>query len=428
MTTAWLIALFISVAGPSPALPDDTPAAKELLRGADARIERLRKADAVILVVDREGNPVPGVQVKVEQIRHSFLFGCAALSLFKHKEAAQEQRYQEQFANLFNFATVLTYWQDTNPEPNRQNLGKLTSEVQWLKQQGITIKGHPLILAGAAPKWAPTDPDQTRTLTEKRIKDLAGRFKGQIDVWDVVGDATTAAGAQNGLGAWARKAGPSKFTEDALLWARATTPRALLLYNDYKLDSDYTNLVQDLLKAHAPLDTLGLEAHMVGSEWPLEKLWETAETFSKLGKPLHFSEITVLSDTQKADHSKAWPSTPEGEQRQADYVEKMYTLLFSHPGVTGIAWWNFVDGDWDRIPGGLLRADLTPKPAYERLLKLVKEKWWTKAVLTTDSSGRVKFRGFKGRYRIILETPTGTSTIEGNIVSGKSNEFKFTMQ
>jgi endo-1,4-beta-xylanase len=428
MTAAWIIALSLSLSGHTAALPDDSPGAKELLRGADARIERLRKADATILVVDREGNPVPGVQIKVEQIRHSFLFGCAAISLLKHKDLAQELRYQEQFAGLFNFATVLTYWQDTDPEPNRQNLDKLTAQVDWLRKQEITVKGHPLILAGAAPKWAPTDPDQARAVTEKRIKGLAGRFNGQIDVWDVVGDATTAAGAQNGLGAWARKAGPSQFTADALTWARSATPRALLLYNDYKLDSDYTNLVKDLVKAHAPLDTLGLEAHMVGSEWPLEKVWDTAETFSKLGKPLHFSEITVLSDTQKADHSNAWPSTPEGEQRQADYVEKMYTLLFSHPGLTGIAWWNFVDGDWDRIPGGLLRSDITPKPAYDRLLDLIKKKWWTTASLTTDFSGRIKFRGFKGRYRITLQTPTGTSTIEGNVVGGKSNEFRFTVE
>src|SRR5204862_299680 len=98
-------------------------------------------------------------------------------------------------------------------------------------------------------------------------------------------------------------------------------------------------------------------------------VWETAETFARLKRPLHFSEVTVLSDDPRADHSRAWPSTPEGEQRQAEYVEKFYTLLFSHPSVDGIGWWNFVDGDWDRNPVRLLQErDLHgPAPADFRV-------------------------------------------------------------
>ena len=109
---------------------------------------------------------------------------------------------------------------------------------------------------------------------------------------------------------------------------------------------------------------------MIGSEWPLQKVWDTAETFARLRRPIHFSELTVLSDDPGADHSKSWPSTPEGERRQAEYLEKLYTLLFSHPAVEGIGWWNFVDGDWDRNPGGLLRADY----GFDRAERLVEER------------------------------------------------------
>jgi endo-1,4-beta-xylanase len=318
---------------------------------------------------------------------------------------------------------VLTYWHDTDPEPDRKELALLDEQVRRLQKLGITIKGHPLILAGAFPKWAPSDPDRIRTLTQRHIKDLATRYRGKIDVWDVVGDATTASGAQNGLGAWARKAGPARFTADALEWARAASPKAVLLYNDYKLDADYLKLIRDVQDLGAPLDALGLEAHMVGSEWPMEKLWETAETFDHLAKPLHFSEITVLSDDPKADHAKAWPSTPEGEARQADYVEKLYTLLFSHPAVKAIAWWNFVDGDWDRMPGGLLRADLTPKPAYARLRQLINERWRTTADLSTDMFGGATVRGFAGSYRISVRTDSGEVTADEIVKSGQRNNI-----
>ena len=394
----------------------------ELLRGADARIEHYRKVDAKVVVLDARGRPVRNVRVQWEQTRHAFLFGCAALSLLNHKEAAQEADYQKRFGDLFNFATVLTYWQDTDPAPDRRDLEKLTARVGWLNERHIRVKGHPLILAGAAPGWAPKDPDQVRELNHKRITDLVTGFRDRIEVWDVVGDATTAAGAQNGLGAWARKAGPAQFTADALTWARAANPHATLLYNDYKLDADYTSLIRDVERMKAPLDVLGLEAHMGGgAEWSLEKVWKTAETFRPLGKSLHFSEITVLSDDPKADHSRSWPSTPQGEKRQADYVEKLYTILFSHPSVQGIGWWNFVDGDWDRNPGGLLRADLSPKPAYERLHHLIQEKWHTEATGKTNAAGSVTFRGFAGHYKITVQYAKGSITIERDILRGPAN-------
>lgn len=393
-----------------------------LLKGAEARIEQIRKADAKIVVIGPDGKPVPGAKVQWTQTRHAFLFGCAALSLLNHKDTAQEAAYQKRFGDLFNFATVLTFWQDTDPQPDRRDLEKLTARVKRLNEMGIRVKGHPLVLAGAAPAWAPADPDLVHDILHKRISDLVTRFRDRIEVWDVVGDVTTAANVQNGIGAWAKKAGPAALTSEALGWARAANPHATLLYNDYKLDADYTNLIREVEKTKAPLDVLGLEAHMGGgAEWPLTKVWETAETFRPLGKSLHFSEVTVLSDDPKADHSKSWPSTPEGEKRQADYVEKFYTLLFSHPAVQGIGWWNFVDGDWDRNPGGLLHADLTPKPAYERLRHLIQEKWHTQSSGKTDATGTVAVRGFGGHYKITVQGAKGPLTVEADILCNQLN-------
>src|SRR5262249_13877306 len=135
---------------------------ERMLRDANARIEKLRKADATVIVLDRRGRPVPNAQIKVEQTRHAFLFGCAAISLLKHNDAEKERQYQARFGDLFNFATVLTYWHDTDPEPNRQNLDLLDRQVDQLNAMGITVKGHPLILAGACPKWVPADADTAR--------------------------------------------------------------------------------------------------------------------------------------------------------------------------------------------------------------------------------------------------------------------------
>ena len=73
-------------------------------------------------------------------------------------------------------------------------------------------------------------------------------------------------------------------------------------------------------------------------------------------------EIVDLNDYQVSE----WPTTPDGEARQADEVEAHYPTLLAHPAVEAITWWGFPDGGWLNAPSGLVRADGSPKPAYER--------------------------------------------------------------
>jgi hypothetical protein len=146
---------------------------------------------------------------------------------------------------------------------------------------------------------------------------------------------------------------------------------------------------------------------MHGGYWGAGKAWEVCERFAKFGKPLHFTELTILSAEKhpKMDwHTNLpdWPTTPEGEKRQAEQVAEFYTILFSHPAVEGITWWDFSDkGAWQGAPSGLVRKDMSPKPAYEALVGLVKKAWWTGPLdLKTDAAGKVRFRGFLGEYAV----------------------------
>ena len=112
-------------------------------------------------------------------------------------------------------------------------------------------------------------------------------------------------------------------------------------------------------------------------------------------------EIVDLNDYQVEE----WPSTPEGEERQAEEVVTHYKTLLSHPLVTGITWWDLTDGGWLNAPAGLLRRDQSPKPAYHALLRLVKGEWWLAPTrMVTDSAGRVAFDGFLGEYELSLDS------------------------
>jgi len=92
-------------------------------------------------------------------------------------------------------------------------------------------------------------------------------------------------------------------------------------------------------------------------------------------------------------------STSEGEKRQAEQVAEFYRVLFSHPAVEAITWWDFTDQNaWQRAPAGLVRDDMTPKPAYNELERLIKGKWWTQTKTTVEAGGQARFRGFLGQY------------------------------
>jgi hypothetical protein len=106
---------------------------------------------------------------------------------------------------------------------------------------------------------------------------------------------------------------------------------------------------------------------------------------------------------------------------QAEIIERLYSIWFSHPNVEQIVYWNLVDGYahvWDPDPekikasqgdmtqgenyyyGGLLRFDLSPKPAYFKIKELLQKKWHTEATLVTDANGFADFRGFYGEYDV----------------------------
>jgi hypothetical protein len=164
--------------------------------------------------------------------------------------------------------------------------------------------------------------------------------------------------------------------------------------------------------------------------WPLYQVWDICGRFEDFNVPLFFTEVTVLSGEANtsvgtSQHTGDWPSTEAGEIVQADYVEKFYTLLFSHPSVQAITWWDFSDqGAWQGAPAGLLNKDMTKKPAYNKLLKLIKADWWSSGNVYTDDNGGAVARGFYGAYKVQVEKENKIITTNIRITKNLDNKFK----
>jgi len=389
----------------------------EILDQIDARIEKYRKGDAELKFAGPDGKPLRnGLVMKIEQKRHKFLFGCNIFKLNRCRTPEDNAAYEKHFAALLNFATLPFYWWNYERRQGQPDDERTDEIVRWCKAHNVTTKGHPLAWNYVDPRWLPKEPAEAMQLQLKRIDQCVQRFKNDVDIWDVVNEATHYDREQIKkrapiLTEAIRKMGVGMYVREAFNAARQANPKATLLINDYRTDEEYAEkVISELIdKNDQPMyDVIGIQSHMHGGYWSVKKTWEVCERFAKFGKPLHFTETTLVSGKQGWELSKErkdpnfrWVSTPEGEKRQAEKVAEFYSVLFSHPAVEAITWWDFTDQNaWQQAPAGLVREDMSPKPAYEELVRLVKGKWWTKTETTTNTDNTAKFRGFLGGYEV----------------------------
>ena len=210
-------------------------------------------------------------------------------------------------------------------------------------------------------------------------------------------------------------------------------------------DKYYAYTEAAILKG-ARIDAIGMQYHLFNrreneykatrSTLNPESLYKHMDLYAKLRKPLQITEVTV----------PAYSWETEDEALQAEIIEKLYSVWFSHPSVEQIVYWNLVDGYahlWDSDPakiaasqgdmtigenyyyGGLLRFDLSPKPAYFKIKELIRERWHTEAELVTDENGYAEFRGFYGDYE--AEICLNGKIFSKELVLKKSGDNRFAL-
>jgi len=391
----------------------EEPSETELLREADRRILKHRRGLVSVRILGRDGRPLAFAPARWTQTQHKFLFGCNLFRFGRIPDPEREARYRSRFADLWNYATLGFYWPYFEPVQGRPRYAYIDQAVAWCREQGVTPKGHPLMWDYADPSWLPRDFKRIQALAQARVRKIVSRYKGRIDIWDVVNEPTHLGRFGTRLGEWALSLGAVPYVVMHLKAAREANPQALLLVNDYRTDAKYYRILE-LVRAtnQALFDVIGIQSHMHGGTWPLARVWKVCDMFSRLGLPLHFTETTVPSGKRlprSSGRGSAWEGTTlEGEAAQAAYTEKFYRMLFGHPAVEAITWWDFSDdGAWMGAPAGILRRDMSPKPVFHALRNLIKGRWWTAASGQTDKDGRWQVSAFHGTHRLSVRLPDG---------------------
>lgn len=274
-------------------------------------------------------------------------------------------------------------------------------------------------------------PDLTKklkALSEKRIVEIAKYYGDRIGSWDVVNESAIdfAKGVMiPGSGLCKSNYGimPGDYTFESFKTAEEVfSDNVLLNINDYWPGPEYPEQVKDLMKRGAKVDVIGSQMHLfdpqkcldiaAGKElktpdmvWP-EQIWKVMGRISETGLPIHLSEITITS-----------PGRDEhGQKIQAVIAQNLYRLWFSIENMMGITWWNVVDdcgAPGEPSVSGLFTRDMAPKQSFYALDNLINHEWKTDLTVKAGKHGDIKFRGFKGEYRITYTDKSGREkTIE----------------
>ncbi|WP_431279582.1 endo-1,4-beta-xylanase [Leifsonia poae] len=393
------------------------------VRSAPTSVPRHRIGETSITVTDASDTPLPHTEVVVAQTSHDFTFGNIGFDFIGLANGEPEEttggtaaaeRLAELYTDVFNTATLPFYWGRFEPRRGEPDTARLMQTARWFHDRGVALKGHPLVWHTVQPDWLLGLPlEEVESLQRERIRRDVSAFAGLVDTWDAINEVVIMpvfANGENGITPLARAKGRIPMVRLAFEEARAANPDARLLLNDFDLSSAYECLIEGVLEAGIEIDAIGLQTHMHQGYWGEDAMLEMVDRFARYGLPLHLTESSLVSgQLMPADivdlndyRVPEWPSTPEGEARQADEIERHYRSLVSHPSVEAITYWGITDaGAWLGAPIGLVHADGTPKPAYDALRRLIKDEWWlAPTTVVTDANGRITVGGFRGGYEL----------------------------
>ena len=400
----------------------------------DLEIRRIRAAN-ITVTLSHQGLPVDHQEIQLKQKNHKFLFGSnwgeSTLALVNSELSGREKELaelrNENFLQLFNQATLPFYWARFEPERGQPQTQRILNAAQWYVDHKCIVKGHPLCWHTLTPDWLlkMNNRDILRAQLGRIQRDVSD-FVGLIDQWDVVNEAVIMPmfnRYDNGITRLCNEMGRIKLVRSMFDTTRAINPQATLLLNDFDVSPAYESLIEGCLTSGVQIDVIGIQTHMHQGYWSAERTLSVLERFGRFNLPIHFTENTIVSghlmppeiidlnDYQVSD----WPSTPDGELRQAQEVVLHYKTLLAHPAVQAITWWDLSDGGWLNAPAGLLRQDHTRKPAYAELLKLIKGEWWLSSTrLMTDANGKFVFNGFQGEYELSIGHQKYTFSVQVN--------------
>ena len=282
------------------------------------------------------------------------------------------------FTQLWNQITAENEckWASIEGSRGKFNWGGCDAAYNWAKNNGGHFKFHALVWGSQYPSWLNgLSADETKKAITNWM-DAVKQHYPDLEMIDVVNEAIKSGGkyhsnygpqgGNNIVAALGGDNGNYEFVQTAFKMARERWPDAILIYNDYNTvqwqKNEGIDLIQKLVKAGAPVDAYGLQAHDMmsqgggaggtgggGSCLSLSTLKSTIEEiWNKTQIPLFISEYDIF--------------TNDDNVQKKCYSEQI-SYFMENEHIAGITIWGYIYGaTWNDGTSGIIK-DNKDRPA-----------------------------------------------------------------
>jgi endo-1,4-beta-xylanase len=174
--------------------------------------------------------------------------------------------------------------------------------ADFAASRDMRLHGHTLVwYAQSPPPLARLDgnPQAFDRAVANYIAAVAGHYRGRVSAWDVVNEAVEPEGRGLRDCLYSRNQGGGEaYIASAFHRAREADPSALLILNDYDLETKpakratFLRLAERLLHGGVPLQGLGCQSH-IDIDLPDGASRTAIADLASLGLPIHVSELDV---------------------------------------------------------------------------------------------------------------------------------------
>jgi GH35 family endo-1,4-beta-xylanase len=238
-------------------------------------------------------------------------------------------------------------WGLIHPQPTMWNFADADALVDFAQRSAQSVHGHTLIWHLELPSYinGSMSPADAEAAMNTHIDTLVGRYRGRVASWDVVNEAVDDNG-QLRASPWLSTRGMGYIAE-AFRRARMADPNAILVYNDYGLETPgpkadgVANLLMSLKSANVPVDAVGLQFHVKAYDFASYRITEnqlrtTIRRFGGMNLKVYISELDV--DVSDLDASQA-----QRLAYQSQVYQRIAAICFEEPACEAVRSWGFTD-------------------------------------------------------------------------------------
>jgi endo-1,4-beta-xylanase len=324
------------------------------------------------------------------------------------------------------------YWNQLTPENEgkwayigtvsdtlRWNWSNLDRVYKYAMDNNLIFKNHTLIWGQQQPSWISTmSADLQLKYIEAWIRMVGTRYP-DMDMIDVVNEPLKSHNPPDGVNGRANYknalGGDGQTGWDwviqSFVLARKYMPNTKLILNDYGIINDnnatssYLQII-NLLKDRGLIDGIGVQGHRFELEnASVNTLKYNLDRLAATGLPIYISEMDLGNYGDSG--------TPD-DQVQLQLFQKIFPVLWEHPGVQGITLWGYKEGAMWQTTCFLVRKDNTARPALTWLAGYLKS-------TATDVSKVPDLSGAGIELRQNYPNPFSTSTVISFDVSHSSS-------